>query len=52
MYTRRIFEGVVVTVMLARPVFGAARLWAVKTMAATQPGTVMHGAAEVVAILT
>jgi hypothetical protein len=52
MMTRRIFVGVIGITLLARPVFGSARLWSIKTMAGTQPGTVIHTAAEVVAILT
>lgn len=39
-------------VALARPVFGSLRLWAVRTMGNTPPGSVVHVAAEVVAILT
>ncbi len=38
--------------VLARPVFGSVRLWSVKTMAATTPGTLLHVVAEVAAILT
>lgn len=49
---RRAMELTIVIIALARPVFGGMRLWAVKTMQATQPGTIMHAAAEVVAILT
>jgi hypothetical protein len=52
MPTRRIFELIIVTNMLVRPVFGSVRLWSVKTMANTQPGTVLHTAAEVLSILT
>jgi len=50
--TRRILEVTLITIALARPVFGSARLWAVRTMANTTPGTFMHTTAEVVAILT
>lgn len=49
---RRVFELIIVTGLLVRPVFGGMRLWSVKTMQATQPGTVLHVVAEVVAILT
>lgn len=52
MFTRRIMVGVVAVTALSRPVMGSMRLWAVKTMSTTAPGTVMHTAAEVVAILT
>lgn len=50
--SRRILEVTLITIALARPVFGSARLWAIKTMANTTPGTFMHTTAEVVAILT
>lgn len=50
--SRRILEVTIVAMLLARPVFGSMRLWAIKTMAATTPGSIPHTAAEVVAILT
>jgi hypothetical protein len=50
--TRRTFELIVVTMALGRPVFGSMRLWSVKTMQNTTPGTVLHTFAEVVSILT
>lgn len=49
---RRAFEIVIVTIMLTRPVFGGVRLWAVKTMGSTAPGSPLHVAAETLAILT
>lgn len=52
MPNRRVFELILLTSMLVRPVFGGMRLWAVKTMGSTQPGSLMHGAAEVISILT
>lgn len=52
MPNRRTFELIIVTGALLRPVFGGMRLWAVKTMGTTQPGSILHGVAEVVAILT
>lgn len=52
MPTRRIFLATLVTIALARPVFGSMRLWSVKTMNATAPGTLVHTTAEVVSILT
>ena len=52
MPNRRTFELIVVTAALLRPVFGGMKLWGIKTMAATTPGTVLHGLAEVVTILT
>ncbi len=52
MFTRRIMIGALAVTALSRPVFGSMRLWSVKTMAATAPGTILHTTAEVVAILT
>lgn len=52
MPNRRTFELIIVTGALLRPVFGGMRLWSVKTMGATQPGSFLHGVAEVIAILT
>lgn len=49
---RRILEGILFTSMLVRPVFGSIRLWSVKTMQNTTPGTVLHTVAETLAILT
>jgi len=49
---RRTFELMVVTVALCRPVFGGMRLWGMKTMGATAPGSLLHGIAEVITILT
>lgn len=52
MPTRRIMLLALATEVLARPVLGSVRLWSVKTMAATTPGTLVHTVAEVAAILT
>lgn len=52
MPTRRIFLMTIGVMALGRPVFGSMRLWSVKTMANTAPGTIMHTVAEVTAILT
>lgn len=52
MPTRRILETTLIAIALARPVFGSMRLWAVKTMQNTSPGTAIHTVAEVVAVLT
>lgn len=51
MPTRRIFELIVVTGLALRPVFGLGRLWAAKAFMTSQPGTLTHGAAEVVAVI-
>lgn len=49
---RRILEGILLTMALGRPVFGSIRLWSVKTMQNTTPGSALHTFAEVVSILT
>lgn len=51
MPTRRIFELIIVTAILVRPTFGLIHLWANKTLKAQQPGTFMHGAAEIVTVI-
>lgn len=52
MPSRRDFELILVVSLLVRPVFGSVRLWSIRTMQRTQPGTVLHTTAEVLAILT
>jgi hypothetical protein len=52
MPTRRIFELMIVTAALARPVFANLRLWAHKTLGSTQPGAFTHGLAEILVTLT
>lgn len=52
MPTRRIMLLAIGVNVLGRPVFGSIRLWSVKTLAATTPGTFVHTLAEVGAILT
>lgn len=51
MPTRRIVEIVVVVDVLLWPVKGAARIWAHKTLGTTQPGSFMHGLAEIVSVM-
>jgi hypothetical protein len=51
MPTRRIFELTLVEIALARPVFGTLRLWAHKRLGESQPGTFLHGAAEIMVVL-
>jgi len=51
MPTRRIFELAVVVAILVRPTFGLIHLWAAKTLGTQQPGTVAHGAAEIVTVI-
>lgn len=50
--TRRILELIVVTDVLLKPVFGTVRLWAHRTLGVSQPGSIRHGVAEVLVILT
>jgi len=51
MPTRRIFELMIVTALLARPAFGLIHLWAAKTLGTQDPGSVAHGVAEIVTVL-
>lgn len=51
MPTRRIFELVVVTGLAMKPAFGLVKLWTTKAFMTAQPGTVTHGAAEVLAVV-
>jgi hypothetical protein len=51
MPTRRIMELVIVTDVLLQPVKGMARIWAHKTLGTTQPGSILHGIAEIVVIM-
>lgn len=52
MPTRRILELTVVTVIAMRPVFGLVKLWSRKTLDNSQPGSVSHGVAEVLTVVT
>ncbi len=51
MPTRRIFELIIITGLAMRPAFGLARLWAAKAFMTSQPGTVTHGAAEILSVI-
>ncbi len=51
MPTRRIFELAVVVAILVRPTFGMVHLWAAKTLGQQQPGSLMHGVAEVITVV-
>ena len=51
MPTRRIMELVIFTDVLLQPVKGMARIWAHKTLGTTQPGSIMHGVAEIVVVM-
>jgi hypothetical protein len=51
MPTRRIFELILVMGILIRPAFGLIHLWGAKTLGTQEPGSIMHGAAEIVTVL-
>lgn len=51
MPTRRIFEVALVIGILTRPAFGVVHLWASKTLAGQQAGSILHGIAEVVVVI-
>jgi hypothetical protein len=51
MPTRRDFELTLIIVVLSRPAFGLARLWAAKTFGTSEPGTVAHGVASIVSVI-
>jgi hypothetical protein len=51
MPTRRILEVAVVAALLMRPVFGLLHVWSAKTLGTAAPGSVAHGAAEIVAVI-
>lgn len=52
MPTRRILELTVVVSIAMRPVFGLVKLWSRKTLDNAQPGSVSHGVAEVLTVVT
>jgi len=52
MQTRRIMELAIVVDLLLMPVKGMGRVWAHKTLGTTQPGSILHGVAEIVVIMT
>lgn len=43
-------ELMIIVAVAVHPVMGLARLWAMKTLATTSPGSVLHGVAEAVLI--
>lgn len=51
MPTRRIFELSLAVAILARPAFGLIHLWSAKTLGEQQPGSIMHGVAEIVTVI-
>jgi len=48
MPSRRTMELIVIVVLAMKPVTSCAKLWAHKTLAGSQPGSVSYGIAEVV----
>jgi len=51
MPTRRIMALMICTIVLVRPVFGATKLWATRTLAETPEGTPVHAAAEIATVV-
>lgn len=51
MPTRRTLELVVITVIALQPVMAMAKLWSIKTLATTPPGSILHGAAELGSVI-
>lgn len=52
MPTRRTLELAVVVVVAMRPVFGMVRLWSRKALDTGTPGSVSHGLAEILTVVT
>lgn len=50
MPTRRIFELMILTVILTAPAFGAVKLWARKSLVTAPEGSVRHGAGEILVV--
>jgi hypothetical protein len=51
MQTRRILELIVVTDVLLTPIKGMARIWAHRALGTSQPGSIIHGVAEIVVVM-
>lgn len=51
MPTRRTLELVILGVLLLQPVFGAMKVWSVKTLNNTSEGSVLHGVAEIGSVI-
>jgi hypothetical protein len=51
MPTRRVFELVVVTSVLLTPALGTVKMWAKKTLATSNEGTVSHGLGQILVVL-
>lgn len=52
MPTRRTFELIIITIMLTKPALAMVHLWANKAFQDAQPGTVKHGAAEIITVVS
>lgn len=52
MPTRRIFELALIITILSHPAIGLIHLWAKKTLDNNEPGTILHGVAEIATVLT
>lgn len=52
MPTRRIFELMIVTIILTKPAFGVLHVWSRKTLDNTEPGTLFHSLAEIVTVIS
>jgi hypothetical protein len=50
--TRRIFELIIVAGVLLHPAMGLVHLWAKKTLDTHEPGTILHGVAEIATVLS
>ena len=51
MPTRRTLELIVIAGIALRPVFGMVKLWSIRTLGTAPEGTVLHGAAEIGAVV-
>lgn len=51
MPTRRILELMVLVSLAIVPIAGMGRLWSAKTLAATNSGSISHGAAEIGSVI-
>jgi hypothetical protein len=52
MPTRRIFELMIVTVIFMHPALGLIRLWGAKTLGKQPEGSIGHGIAEIVTVIS
>lgn len=52
MPTRRTMELIVITVVLLHPVVALAKLWSHKTLAQSPEGSVAHGTAQIVSVIS